>query len=54
MYTTLAFTGTRIGELRQLRWEHVNVDQNIIRITSGNAKSGAAERGNTLHSVASS
>ncbi len=35
IFTTLAFTGMRIGELQQLRWEDVDFDLNVIHIQRG-------------------
>jgi len=35
MFATLAFSGIRIGELQQLRWDDVYLDRNIVHITRG-------------------
>ena len=35
IFTTLAFTGMRIGELQQLCWEDVDFDLNVIHIQRG-------------------
>jgi len=35
MFATLAFTGIRIGELQQLRWEDVHMEVDIIHINKG-------------------
>jgi len=35
MFATLAFTGMRIGELQQLRWEDVDLDRNVIHVRRG-------------------
>jgi site-specific recombinase XerD len=35
MFTTLAFTGIRIGELQQLQWEDVDFNNNIIHVHRG-------------------
>jgi integrase/recombinase XerD len=35
MFTALAFTGMRIGELRQLQWEDVDMESNVIHIHRG-------------------
>jgi len=35
MFAMLAFTGVRIGELRQLRWEDTDFDLNVIHINRG-------------------
>lgn len=35
IFTTLAFTGMRIGELQQLRWEDVGFDLNVDSHTAG-------------------
>ena len=35
MFTTLAFTGMRIGELQQLQWEDVDLDSNVIHVHRG-------------------
>lgn len=32
---TLAFTGMRIGELRELRWEDVDLEANVIHVCRG-------------------
>ncbi len=33
--STLAFTGMRIGELQQLRWEDVDLERNVIHVCRG-------------------
>ena len=35
IFSTLAFTGMRIGELRDLRWEDVDLERNVIHICYG-------------------
>ena len=35
MFATLAFTGMRIGELQQLRWEDVDLEHNVIHVHRG-------------------
>lgn len=35
MFATLAFTGIRIGELQQLRWEDADFDRNVIHVHRG-------------------
>ena len=35
MFATLAFTGMRIGELRQLQWEDVDMESNVIHVNRG-------------------
>jgi len=35
MLATLAFTGMRIGELQQLRWEDVDLERNVIHVHRG-------------------
>jgi len=32
IFTTLAFTGMRIGELAQLHWDDVDLGSNVIHI----------------------
>jgi len=39
MFTTLAFTGMRIGELQQLHWEDVDFDHNVVHIHRGGSGS---------------
>jgi len=39
MFTTLAFTGIRIGELRQLTWDDVDLDHGVIHIHRGGSGS---------------
>jgi len=35
MLATLAYTGMRIGELKQLCWEDVDLDRNVIHVNRG-------------------
>jgi integrase len=35
MLATLAFTGMRLGELQQLRWEDVDLERNVIHVHRG-------------------
>ncbi len=35
MFTTLAYTGIRIGELQQLLWESVDLESNVVHICRG-------------------
>jgi integrase/recombinase XerD len=35
MFAALAFTGMRIGELRQLQWEDIDMESNVIHIHRG-------------------
>ena len=35
MFATLAFTGIRIGELQQLRWEDIDLERNVIHVHCG-------------------
>ena len=35
MRSHLAFTGMRIGELKQLTWEDVDLDHNVIHVHRG-------------------
>ncbi len=35
MFSALAFTGIRVGELQQLKWEDVHFGRNVIHITRG-------------------
>ena len=35
MFTTLAFTGMRIGEVQQLHWEDVDFDYNVVHVHRG-------------------
>ncbi len=39
MFAALAFTGMRIGELQQLRWEDADLDHNVIHVNRGGSDS---------------
>jgi integrase len=48
IFQTLAFTGIRIGELRQLRWDDIDFDADTVTVTEerfgGRRRQGAAPR----------